>query len=72
MIIREYGTEKMVCDECDSSEHTIEGDFNSEVAVAKGEGWKISRPEGQWQHMCPDCAGSDGILAKARQMFSVR
>ena len=73
MIIREYGCEKMVCDLCDTAEHIIEGDFNSEVAIAKGDGWKITKPEGQWQHTCPSCAGSStSRLAQAQKLLGLK
>lgn len=69
MIIKEYGSEKIVCDECDVNEHMIADDFASEIAQMKVEGWKITRPEGQWRHECPACVQDASPLAKARKMF---
>lgn len=72
MIVKEYEVEKMVCDECDVTERLLDGDFMGEVQAAKGEGWKITRPEGQWHHICPECAQSQSALAQARRRFGLR
>lgn len=71
MIITEYGTQKVVCDECEVNEHVIAGDFNSEIAEMKDDGWKITRPEGQWRHECPGCVADASPLTRARKMFGM-
>lgn len=71
MIIKEFGTEKIVCDSCDVSEHIIEGDFSAEIAIMKDDGWKITRPEGQWRHECPECVGASSRLTLARKRFGL-
>lgn len=72
MIIYEYGVQKIVCDDCDTKEHLIADDFNMEVQIAKDDGWKITKPEGQWHHVCPECAQSGSALALAKRRFGLR
>lgn len=72
MIIHEYGLEKMICDDCNTNDYVIADDFNSEIQIAKSEGWKITKPEGQWHHVCPECAQSQSALAQARRRFGLR
>lgn len=72
MIITEYGTQKCVCDSCDSNEHLIADDFNDEIAQMKEDGWKITRPEGQWHHECPRCVQAGSRLAQQKRLFGIK
>lgn len=72
MIVTEYGTQKVVCDSCDITEHLIEDDFTSEIARMKADGWKITRPEGHWRHECAQCVTETSSLTRTRKMFGIR
>ena len=73
MIVKEYGSEKIVCDSCDVSEVPLDGgDFNATIAEMKEDGWRITRPEGQWRHECSQCVNDASPLTRARRMFGIR
>ncbi|MBI1620034.1 hypothetical protein [Aquamicrobium zhengzhouense] len=72
MIVKEYGAEKIVCDSCDVTEVPLDGaDFNATIAEMKAEGWRITRPEGQWHHECLQCVKDTSALTRTRQLFGL-
>lgn len=73
MIIKDYDQIQLSCDQC-GEEFLVydEGDFEQMISDAKAAGWKITRPEGQWQHICSDCASGGGALAAARRKFGLK
>lgn len=50
------GTGEITCDEdgCGNAE-TFDGDFMEVVQEAKAAGWRITKKDGEWHHICPDC-----------------
>lgn len=72
MIIKTYDQLQISCDQCgDEAPPYDEDEFEAMIAAAKADGWKITRPEGQWQHICAECASSGGALAAARRKFGL-
>jgi len=58
MINKEHGRVSLVCDECEEfeSDQYDDDDFNTMIQDAKFLGWFITQDEGEWKHMCSDCA----------------
>lgn len=72
MIINDYGLRQLSCDQCGAETPTYDEDeFNKMIEAAKADGWKITRPDGQWQHICNECASQGGALAAARRKFGL-
>ena len=73
MILKDYGQLQLSCDVCGNETPAYDDeDFERMISAAKEDGWKITRPDGHWQHECPQCASSGGALAAARRKFGMR
>ena len=72
MINRDHGQMQLACDDC-GAETTVydEEQFNEMISSAKDDGWKISCPQGRWEHHCKDCSHEGGALAAARRKFGL-
>lgn len=44
------------CDNCGEVDETHSSDFRSALAKIKVHGWKARNVDGDWQHLCGDCA----------------
>lgn len=53
MIEREGREIYLQCDGC--SAYTESDEFETVIAQAKREGWRISKAGSDWEHHCPDC-----------------
>lgn len=59
MIEKQYGKIMLVCDTCgEGSNDYMDDEFNEMILDAKHDGWLIihDEPEGEWEHVCPNCA----------------
>jgi len=57
---KELGTFTMYCDEigCDHEEtFDTDGDWQEMIQQAKDSGWKFTKDDDEWRHICPACAG---------------
>lgn len=55
MIHTERGEHVAECNECGMSEYAGTLEFREFVRHLKEAGWKISKDEDEWTHLCPDC-----------------
>lgn len=44
------------CDECCGDYATITDDFSEAIAEFKDAGGKVRQQEGEWRHLCEECA----------------
>lgn len=60
MIDREYGQQRLICDQCENAEtKPYDGDdFRRMIDDAKEDGWLVRSGNGGWTHTCPKCAPS--------------
>lgn len=57
MIEKEFFGFVINCDECSNYLNCdVYEDFGGAIQMAKDEGWKIRKIDGEWQHFCPVCA----------------
>lgn len=61
MIDREYGQQRIVCDECERQHTKLydSDDFRRMIDDAKEDGWLVKSGRGEWVHTCPKCAPTD-------------
>ena len=50
-----HGEFVVECDECGDELFTNTDGFPDAVEIAKGEGWRARKIEGEWEHRCSDC-----------------
>lgn len=43
------------CDHCSHTDELSADSFQEAVDEIKEDGWLITKPSGQWDHMCPSC-----------------
>lgn len=73
MILKDGGCQQIACDECGDETTTFESDeFEAMIAAIKADGWNVARPDGHWQHTCPDCVKDGSALEQARRKFGLK
>ena len=57
MIIKLDSMYRLVCDVCQTDAPAAFFEHGAAVQYKKGNGWKSQRRGGEWEDVCPDCAG---------------
>jgi hypothetical protein len=58
LIERVHGTDEyeVACDYCSSDEIIdADDDWYNLIAIMKADGWRMTKRDKMWSHMCPEC-----------------
>ena len=73
MISKDGDQQQVVCDGCGTEGSVFDADdFQAMIDEVKADGWSVTRPSGNWEHRCKDCANGGSALAQARKKFGLR
>ena len=61
MIIKIDDMYRLVCDVCGEDAPSAFWEFDAAAKYKRDNGWKLQQHEGEWEDVCPECAGINRI-----------